>query len=119
MRVDKVLRVLGQLVELLRRQECVEWNPLKTAATRRADRRLVVGLRVPNYFEDLALITEAGGLDPLIVSRNFVALARREWDFWGPAMTRMREDDEFAFIEFENLVVLMEKLAAKQGQPAS
>lgn len=79
-------------------------------ARARADRELVVLLRVPNFFEDLAVIAEEGGLDPKLVSKVFKGLALREWRFWGPAMVVLREQDEYAYTQWEELIRLMKEL---------
>ncbi|HEV7564488.1 MAG TPA: hypothetical protein VGO31_00845 [Microbacteriaceae bacterium] len=66
-------------------------------------------LRVPNYFEDLALLVKKGGLDPHLVSLGFKALIDDEWARWKTAITVMRKDDPFMYTQFEWLRDEMQK----------
>jgi hypothetical protein len=61
-------------------------------------------LRVPNYFEDLAMMVELGRLDTFYVERAFGLLARREWAFWELAILVMRTDAPDSYTEFQKLV---------------
>lgn len=80
-------------------------------AAMRADAELVVLLRVPNFFEDLMLITEEGGINMPAMSRNFKGLANAEWKKWEKAIGVIRErNDEYAFTQFEKLVKEMNRL---------
>jgi len=61
-------------------------------------------LRVPNFFEDLALMVELGELERPFVARSFKTMARREWAYWELAVTELRTRDPEAYVEFEQLV---------------
>jgi hypothetical protein len=60
-------------------------------------------LRVPNYFEDLAIMVECGRLEREYVARSFSMLAVREWEYWERAVNEMRIDAPDAYTEFEGL----------------
>ena len=59
--------------------------------------------RIPNYFEDLALIAESGGIDPKLVARGFKDLVLDEWDHWEPAIEKYKESDPYWYSEFRRL----------------
>lgn len=61
-------------------------------------------LRVPNFFEDLALMVELGRLEVSFVARSFKTMAQREWAYWELAVTKLRERDKDAYVEFQQLV---------------
>jgi len=88
----------------------VSWNPLRNRATARANHRMNILLRVPNFFEDLALLVESGSLDLGLVSKNFKGVAVREWHFWEFAIKELRQEDPWSYTQFEELVRRMEAL---------
>jgi hypothetical protein len=101
----------AQLADLVvRAAQPLTNNRLKDWHRRRARKELVVLLRVPNYFEDLALITKAGGLDIKLVAADFKGLAQDEWVYWEAAILRLRDTDPWSFTQFERLVREMELL---------
>ena len=61
-------------------------------------------LRVPNFFEDLAIMVDLGRLELKYVAKSFKASALTEWPYWEPVVTRMRERDPEAYTEWETLV---------------
>ena len=65
---------------------------------------LPVLLRVPNFFEDLALMVELGELEKAFIARSFKTMARREWAYWELAVTELRVQDPDAYVEFQQLV---------------
>ncbi len=77
-------------------------------------------LRVPNYFEDLALMAESGGLERDLVRRAFGPMVTRTWDYWELAIAKMREGAEesvLSYSEFERLRNdLLEDVAASRKQ---
>jgi hypothetical protein len=76
-------------------------------------------LRVPNFYEDFALTVEAGSIDEDLAWRSFGDLAVDEWRYWEAAIKVMREDDPFAYSEFEKLVKSLSKFdEAKKAQLA-
>ena len=75
-------------------------------------------LRIPNYFEDLAIMVEEGDLELEFVAKGFSALALWEWDYWKEAILLMRVEleDEQTYAEFEKLV---NELRALEPEPGS
>jgi hypothetical protein len=65
---------------------------------------LNVLLRIPNFFEDLATVVQAGTLDIERVSKNWKAVATIEWDYWSMAMARIRKEDPYDYSQWEKLV---------------
>jgi hypothetical protein len=61
-------------------------------------------LRVPNYFEDLAIMVEAGRLEVKYVAQAMGSLALRMWEYWAPAVEKMREQAPTSYTQFEKLV---------------
>jgi Domain of unknown function (DUF4760) len=79
-----------------------------------ADSDLYLFLRVPNFFEDLALVVEFGSIDVELVSRAFRSLVLSEWKYWKPAITKFREGlDQAAYSQFESLATVLEATEAK------
>jgi hypothetical protein len=83
---------------------------VRRARQRRAEAALVVLLRVPNYFEDLSIVVQAGGLDLRLVGKNFKALAVDEWAFWSDALAIYRSDDPYVYAQFEWLARELEQV---------
>jgi hypothetical protein len=79
-------------------------NPLRERRYAEAARQTVVLLRVPNYFEDAAMIARVGGLEETLVLENFGAVASVEWERWSLTVRAMQETDDLAYVGFENLV---------------
>lgn len=52
---------------------------------------LYVLLRVPNFFEDIALMVESGGVDEELVNRAFRDLTLDQWEYWEKAIAAMRK----------------------------
>ena len=75
-------------------------------------------LRIPNYFEDLAIMVWYGKLDPEFVAKSFSGLALAEWDYWKEAILLMRIElgDEQAYVEFEKLV---DELRKREPEPSA
>ena len=65
-------------------------------------------LRVPNFFEDLAIMVDLGELKIKFVAKAFKATAEREWAYWKDAIAAMRTDSPESYKQFQALV---EKLA--------
>jgi hypothetical protein len=68
-----------------------------------AQEAFIVLQRIPNYFEDLALIVESGSIDLKLVARGFKDLVLDEWDFWELAIDKYKESDPYWYLEFRNL----------------
>jgi len=75
-----------------------------------AQKEFIVLLRIPNFFEDLAIITESGDMDLALVGRGFKGLILDEWHFWKPTIDRFRQNDPYAYSQFERLARDMERL---------
>ena len=68
-------------------------------------------LRVPNFFEDLAVMVESGSLDLRLVSKVFRTIAFRQWQYWEPSIRIIRDrHGPGAYAQFEALVRQLEKL---------
>jgi hypothetical protein len=71
----------------------------------RAEADLAVLLAVPDYFEDMAVISELAALEMTHVAKIFKGLALDEWDNWEPAIVALRETrDPYSYTQFERLV---------------
>ncbi len=60
-------------------------------------------LRVPNFFEDLAITVDAGRIDLDIVLRSFGSLILNMWSYWEPAIQKMCETAPTSYSEFREL----------------
>jgi hypothetical protein len=77
---------------------------------------LYVLLRIPNFFEDVALMAEAGGLELEWVWRIFGDSAIQEWRYWEEAIDVLRDaDDPGAYIEFQRLARDLENYDASRN----
>jgi hypothetical protein len=65
---------------------------------------LEVLLRVPSFYEDVALLVESGGLDSDMVWRWFAGPALGCWRYWSEAVAFMQERDGGSYVEYEKLV---------------
>jgi hypothetical protein len=93
-------------------EEVVRW--LEDPKSRDSQLLLLL-LRVPNFFEDLAVMVESGGLDIKLVDKAFRALVLTQWSYWEQAIVRTRELREpEAYVEFEKLKRQLEELAKLQ-----
>jgi hypothetical protein len=70
----------------------------------RPDTDVPILLRIPNYFEDLAVMVEYGHYELGVVANAFSSLAISEWTLWEPAIARMRTSDSQSYREFERLI---------------
>lgn len=61
-------------------------------------------LRVPNFFEDLAIMVDLGELKIDYVAKAFKASAEREWAYWHDAISAMQNDTPASYSQFEALV---------------
>jgi hypothetical protein len=66
-------------------------------------------LRVPNFFEDIALLVKKGGLDVELVALGLKAVIEDEWTRWEPAIDVMHADDPLAYAQFRWLRDEMQK----------
>lgn len=82
------------------------------------ERNRVVLLRVPNYFEDLAMIATAGELDAhQLFTEEFCTVAAEEWDQWGLTVKAMQRNDKDPTVygEFERLAALGRAARGRSG----
>jgi hypothetical protein len=73
---------------------------------------LYVLLRVPNFFEDLALMVESGGVDEELVNRAFRDLTLGQWEYWEKAIVAMRESPRIgagSYSQFERLATQLKE----------
>jgi len=71
-------------------------------------------LRVPNFFEDLAVMVESGSLDLSLVGKVFRSIALAQWRYWEPSVRIMRDyHGPRAYAQFESLVRQLEKLESE------
>ena len=62
-------------------------------------------LRIPNYFEDLAIMVDFGELDLDYVAKGFAELAIWEWDYWRDAIEEIRrQQGPQVYATFESFV---------------
>jgi hypothetical protein len=78
-------------------------NPVEERKRIQEAEAAIVLLRVPYYFEDFAVITSVGGLNPEKVSEYVGGLAIDEWKIWGPTIKQMQLQDGWEFEEFERM----------------
>jgi hypothetical protein len=83
-------------------------NPIREHRRALEDRDRVVLLRVPNYFEDAAMIAKAGGLEARLFRDNFGGVAVDEWKLWAPAIKTLQKADPDSYVEFERLATAVE-----------
>lgn len=93
------------LVRLFTRARERSANPFRERLRRRAQRATIVLLRVPNYFEEAALVAKEGGLRAELLDEFFGGVAKDEWALWGPVVKKLQESDEQAFVEFERMAL--------------
>lgn len=72
--------------------------------------------RIPNFFEDLAILVDCGNLELIWVAKSFHGLALREWAYWQPAIEVMREYEPETYVEFETLVRKLETFNSQKRQ---
>jgi hypothetical protein len=76
---------------------------MRDRRTRRARKDIIILLRVPNYFEDAATVAKAGSLESSVITDAFGSVAKNEWALWKPTITKLQENDEGAYAEFERM----------------
>jgi hypothetical protein len=79
-------------------------------AKEQATKNLESLMRIPDFYEDLALITESGGLDIAAVGKNFKGVVVSDWDHWSQAMAKLRGPDRYAYSQWERLVKQLKEL---------
>jgi hypothetical protein len=78
-------------------------NRFKEWAAKRAQTKTVVLLRIPNFFENLALIVKAGSLDIRLVSLDYGTVAKEAWEKWEAAVMELRKTDDQSYAECPRL----------------
>jgi hypothetical protein len=96
--------------------EAARTGPKGDEARAAAEKKLIVLLRVPNYFEDAALIARKGRMDPDLIEDYFGGVAVDEWSTWELAVKKLQEKDERAYEEFERLA-REDRAAEARGEP--
>jgi hypothetical protein len=82
-----------------------------------AEKKLVVLIRVPNYFEDAGLIARVARMEDDLIENSFGGVAIDEWSTWEPAIKRIQERDEQAYEEFERSAREDEREAIERTGP--
>ena len=103
-RMDRHLQVIGELGRrwdaddlVTARNKVLPYDEVQLAEevakclAKPGSGELQVWLRVPNFFEDLALMVELGGLDMRPVDLAFGYMVKRGWQHWEPSIIEMRK----------------------------
>jgi hypothetical protein len=96
-----------ELAELVARRNQRGWSVTPSLARTVRRRELQVLLRVPNYFEDLGLMVEYGGLEVDLVAKMIGALALHEWRRWELAVAEMQKASPSSYSRFQRLAELL------------
>ena len=67
------------------------------------DPQFEILVRVPQFFEDVAVLIELGAIPPRWVRRAFGNGPAGTWMWWEPAIRLLQAQDRFAFTRFEQL----------------
>lgn len=78
-------------------EKCADW--VRT----RSDAEVTELLRVPNYFEDLAMMVECGKLELDLVADTFGDMTLRAWDHWALAIQELSERQPDCYDRFAGL----------------
>jgi hypothetical protein len=68
-----------------------------------AEKKLIVLMRVPNYFEDAGLMSRVARMEDDLIDDYWGGVAIDEWSTWEPAIRKIQEKDKRAYEEFERL----------------
>jgi hypothetical protein len=68
-------------------------------------------LRVPNFFEDLAILNEEGAISIEMIRKSLGGVVVATWDHWKPATLEMRGDQNYDLV-YEHFEGLAEKIRA-------
>ena len=49
------------------------------------------------------MIARAGSLEGTLMAEMFGGVAKDEWSLWQPAIKKIQETDELAYVEFERM----------------
>ena len=61
-------------------------------------------LRLPNFFEDLAIISRCGKLDIELITMAMGSIIIHQWEYWNPSIQTMRQTAPHDYEQFEGLV---------------
>lgn len=83
-------------------------------------------LRVPNFYEDVAILVDSGGLEFDLVWRAFAGPALGCWRYWEGGIRLIQSKDAGAYAEYERLVNTLrtrptptpEQLSSEEGDEA-
>jgi hypothetical protein len=89
--------------ELAKLVEAARTGPIGDRVRAAAEKKMVVLLRVPNYFEDAGLIARVGRMKDDLIADYIGGVAIDEWKTWEPAVRKIQEKDSRAYEEFERL----------------
>jgi len=68
-----------------------------------AEKKLIVLMRVPNYFEDAAFIARKERMEPELIEDYLGGVAIDEWSTWEVAVEKLQEKDPRMYEEFKRL----------------
>jgi hypothetical protein len=95
-------------------------NPFKERRRQREERERVILLRIPSYFEDVAIVAQAGSLnDDIRFTDNFGGLASELWPKWRLTVKQFQEVDPTYYSEFEQLASSVEAEEQARGVDTS
>lgn len=72
----------------------------------RDERERVVLLRIPNYFEEVAVVARLGGVDWNLFVENYAGIAADYWVRWEPTIREFQKADPGTCVEFDRLAAL-------------
>jgi hypothetical protein len=99
---------LAEFVDFVRSDE--SGNPIRERRRLAAERDLVVLLRIPDFFEEIAFMSRFASLKDTELA-VFKGLALDEWNVWEPAIQRLRATgDRYSYKQFEELVQRMDSI---------
>jgi hypothetical protein len=73
------------------------------------DKELDVLIRSPNFFEDLAVLHDAGAITFEMIRKSLGGTLVSQWDHWYPAIDHLRGDQKYDLV-YENFEALAERM---------
>jgi hypothetical protein len=82
-----------------------------------AEKKLLVLMRIVNYFEDAALIGKVSGMEADLIDEYFGGVAIDEWSTWRLAIEKIQEKDKTAYEGFQKMAE--RDAALEEGEAAA
>jgi DNA-binding XRE family transcriptional regulator len=113
--IVEALQAEGQLTKAeLAEVVVTAWTSTNDKEADKATSQLALMLRIPDYFEALAVLMDVSKLSPQTVGEIYKGMVLVEWEFWGPAIDKLRDTsiggDEFAYTWWQRLAREMESV---------